>query len=83
METPCTLLIHGGIPQQFWSDVIISAYYLINCMPFLQNKIPYSILFSHEPLHLLTLKCLGLHAFFIIFVMVLMNYLLSHTNVFF
>jgi len=79
VETTRTLLIHGRVPQKFWGDV--SACYLINLMSssVLNNKIPHSILFHHEPLHLL--KFLGLVALFIILVLVLINYLLDHTNV--
>jgi len=33
VETTCTLLIHGGVPQCFWGDAILSACYLINRMP--------------------------------------------------
>ena len=33
VETTCTLLIHHKVPQRFWGDVILAAYYLINCMP--------------------------------------------------
>jgi len=34
VETTCTLLIHGGVPQLFQSDAILSVCYLINCMPY-------------------------------------------------
>jgi len=33
VETTCTLLIHGGVPQCFWGDAILSTCYLINRMP--------------------------------------------------
>jgi len=58
VETTHTLLIHSGVPQWFWGDVILSACYLINRMSslVLNNKIPYSILFPHEPLHPLSFK---------------------------
>jgi len=61
VETTRTLLIHGGVPQRFWGDVILSTCYLINRMlsSVLNNKIPHSILFPHEPLHLLPLKVFG------------------------
>jgi len=47
VETTRTRLIHGGVPQCFWGDTILSACYLINRMPssVLENKIPHSILF--------------------------------------
>ena len=58
VETTCTLLIHGRVPQRFWADVILSACYLINRMlsSVLKNKLPHSILFSHETLYPLPLK---------------------------
>jgi len=61
VETTCTLLIHGEVPQCFWGDVILSACYLINRMPasVLENKIPHSILFPHESLYLLPTKVFG------------------------
>ena len=53
VETTSTLLIHGGVPQCFWSESILSACYLINRMSpsVLENKISHSILFPHESLH--------------------------------
>ena len=65
VETTYTLLIHGGVPQRFWGDVILSACYLINRMSslVLNNKLPHSILFPHEPLHLLPLKVFGSSCF--------------------
>jgi len=65
VETTCTLLIHGEVPQRFWGDVILSACYLINRMPssVLSNKIPHSILFPYEPLRLLPLKIFGSSCF--------------------
>jgi len=61
IETTRTLLIHGGVPQCFWGDVILSACYLINRMSslVLENKIPHSILFPHESLHILPPKVFG------------------------
>jgi len=61
VETTRTLLIHGGVPQYFWGDAILSACYLINRMPssVLENKIPHSILLPHESLHLLPPKVFG------------------------
>ena len=61
VETTHTLLIRGGVPQCFWSDTIPSACYLINRIPssVLENKIPHSILFPHESLHVLPHKVFG------------------------
>jgi len=58
-------LIHGEVPQRFWGDVVLSAYYLINHIrsSILENKISHSILFSRKPLLFLPLNnVLGLHA---------------------
>jgi len=65
VETTRALLIHGGVPQRFWGDAILSACYLSNGMTssILNNKIPHSILFPHEPLHLLPLKVIGSSCF--------------------
>ena len=61
IETTRTLLIHGEVPEHFWGDVILTAYYLINCMPssVLKNNIPHSILFPHNPLHPFPLRVFG------------------------
>jgi len=55
------MLLHGDIPQRFWGDVVLSAYYLINRMSssILENKISHSILFPRESLHLLPPKAFG------------------------
>jgi len=65
VEITHTHLIHGGVPQKFWGDAILSACYLINRMSssVLNNKIPHSILFPHELLHLLPLKVFGSRCF--------------------
>lgn len=48
----CTLLLHHCVPQWFWGDAILTAYYLINCLPSLvmHDKVPHSILFPSQPL---------------------------------
>jgi len=58
VEISHTLLIHGDVPQCFWGDVVLSACYFTNHMSslVLENKIPHSFLFPHEPLHPLPLK---------------------------
>ena len=83
VETTLILLIHGGVPQWFWGDVVLSACYLINRTPslVLNNQIPHSILFPHEPLHPLPLKVFGYTCFVNNFCPGLLNYLLGHTNV--
>jgi len=51
-------VLFDDVPQHFWSDSILSACYLINCMSslVLENTITHFIWFSHEPLHPLPLK---------------------------
>jgi len=51
-------LVETTRAQHFWGDVVLSACYLINRMPslVLDDKIPHSILFSHDPLHSLPPK---------------------------
>jgi len=61
VETTRTILIHGDVPQRFWGNVVLSACYLINRMPslVLDDKIPHSILFPHDPFHSLSTKVFG------------------------
>lgn len=75
-----TILIHGDILQRFWGDDVLNACYLINRMssPILDNKIPHSILFPRDPLHILPFKVFESHALFIILVLVLINYAIVH-----
>jgi len=58
IETTRSFLIHGEFPQHFWGDAILTACYIINRMPssVLDNNIPHSILFPHEPLYPLPLS---------------------------
>jgi len=58
IETTRTLLIYGEVPEHFSGDAILTTCYLINHMlsTVLKNNIPHSILFPHEPLHLLPLR---------------------------
>jgi len=61
IETTRTILIHVGVPQRFWGDVVLSACYLINRMPssVLENNIPHSILFPRDSFHSLPPKVFG------------------------
>jgi len=61
VETTHTILIHGEVFQRFLGDVVLSACYLINRMSslVLENKIPHSILFPHDPLYPLPPKVFG------------------------
>ena len=60
VETSRTLLLHHKVPQRFWGDATLAAYYLINRMssPVLHDKISYSILFPNQPLFCLPLVSL-------------------------
>ena len=51
VETTRTLLLHHTVPQPFWGDVILTAYYLINRMPssILGNQVTHSLLFPNQP----------------------------------
>ena len=47
IETVRTLLLHYHIPFRFWGDDVLTACYLINCMPsyVLHDQISHSLLF--------------------------------------
>jgi len=85
VETTRIILIHSDVPQRFLGDVILSACYLINHMLSLVLDEKFLILFYfHMTLSTPYLpKFLGPHALFIILIIVLINYLLGCTNVFF
>jgi len=69
----------------FWGDVVLIACYFINRMSSLviNNKIPHSILFCHEPLHVLPPQVFGSTCFVHNYSPGLINSLLGHTNVVF
>ena len=52
VETARTLLLDHIVPQHFWGDTILTAYYLINLMPssVLGDQVPHSLLFPNQPL---------------------------------
>ena len=33
VETSHTLILHYNVPHRLWGDALLTAYYLINCMP--------------------------------------------------
>ena len=47
LDVACTLLFHMQVPKHFWGDVVLTAYHLINRMPFviLNHNSPFSILY--------------------------------------
>ena len=51
VETAYTLLLHHKVPQLFWGDAILVAWYLINRIPsiVLHDQIPHSIIFPNQP----------------------------------
>ena len=53
VDTTRNLLLHGHVPFRFWGDAVLTACYLINRMPssVLDNQIPHSVLFPHQPLY--------------------------------
>ena len=61
VEIACILLLHHKAPRRLWRDVILSVFYLINCMPssFLHDKIPHSINFPNQPLFCLPPQVFG------------------------
>ncbi|KAK4395911.1 Retrovirus-related Pol polyprotein from transposon RE1 [Sesamum angolense] len=44
---------HMNVPKSFWGDVVLTAYFLINCMPssVLHGDIPYFCLYPNRPLY--------------------------------
>ena len=60
VEIAHTLLLHHTVPQRFWGDAILTAYYLLNRMhsSVLGDQVPHSLLFPNQ-----TLFCLPSHVF--------------------
>jgi hypothetical protein len=54
-------MIHMHVLKHFWSDVVLTACYLINWMPssVLNGAAPHSILFPHSPLFFLPPRIFG------------------------
>ena len=51
VETTRTCLLQHTIPQCFWGDAILTACYLINCMPSsVLDQVPHSLMFPNQPL---------------------------------
>ena len=65
VETARTLLLHHIVPQRFWGDAILTAFYLINRMPsfVLGNQVPHSLLFPNQPLFCLPPRVFGCTCF--------------------
>ncbi|RVW85872.1 Retrovirus-related Pol polyprotein from transposon RE2 [Vitis vinifera] len=65
VETARTLLLHSHVPFRFWGDAVLTACYLINCMPssVLHDQIPHSLLFPDQPLYFLPPRVFGCTCF--------------------
>jgi len=64
VEIPCSLMLNTNVPVHHWGDVVLTACFLINRMPYsLNNKIPYSIVFPHESLYHVTPNVFGCTCF--------------------
>ncbi|RVW26536.1 Retrovirus-related Pol polyprotein from transposon RE1 [Vitis vinifera] len=65
VETARTLLLHSNVPFRFWGDAVLTACYLINCMPssILHDQIPHSLLFPDQPLYFLPSRVFGCTCF--------------------
>ena len=52
IEIACNLLLHHKVPQHFWGDATLAAFYLINRLPssVSHDQIPHSIIFPNQPL---------------------------------
>ena len=61
VETTRTLQLHHKVLQHFWGDAILTACYLINCMPsaVLHDQILHSIIFPNQPLFCLPPRVFG------------------------
>ncbi|RVW52614.1 Retrovirus-related Pol polyprotein from transposon TNT 1-94 [Vitis vinifera] len=65
VETTRTILLHSNVPFRFWGDAVLTACYLINCMPssVLHDQIPHSLLFPDQPLYFLPPRVFGCTCF--------------------
>ena len=52
LEITRALKFHMHVPKSYWSDVVLIAYHLINCMPstVLGGQIPYTVFSPNTPL---------------------------------
>jgi hypothetical protein len=61
VDIALTLLVNAKAPLKFWGDAVLTACYLINCMPssVLGDKIPQSLLFPQDPLYVVPPRVFG------------------------
>nr|CAN79672.1 hypothetical protein VITISV_012210 [Vitis vinifera] len=65
VETTHTILLHSNVPFRFWGDAVLTACYLINCMPssVLHDQIPHFLLFPDQPLYFFPPRVFGCTCF--------------------
>ena len=65
LETAHSLMLNSNVPTHHWGDAVLTACFLINRMPSfsLENQIPHSIVFPHDPLFHVSPKVFGCTCF--------------------
>ncbi|XP_025983399.1 uncharacterized protein [Glycine max] len=65
LETARSLMLNSNVPTHHWGDAVLTACFLINRMPSssLENQIPHSIVFPHDPLFHVSPKVFGCTCF--------------------
>jgi hypothetical protein len=83
LDVACCLLFYMHVPKHFWSDIVLTACYLINRMPssVLDGASPHSPLYCSSPHLPYHLGFLGVFVMFIIWVLVMINLILVLLNV--
>ena len=58
-------MLNSNVPTHHWGDAVLTACFLINRMPFssLENQVPHSIIFPHDPLFHVSPKVFGCTSF--------------------
>ena len=65
LETARSLMLNSNVPIHHWGDAVLTACFLINRMPSssLENQIPHSLVFPHDPLFHVSPKVFGCTCF--------------------
>ena len=65
LETARSLMLNSNVPTHHWGDAVLTACFLINRMPSssLENQIPHSIIFPHDPLFHVSPRVFGCTCF--------------------